>query len=105
MSTTQEQAERLASLIVRPGIDRGSPNPEALEARIAVLIATALRDAEAAQRERDARIAFEFAEHYPTDIFIEPPPGQHGQTVDACSARAIRHAVQLIGSDILRGQE
>jgi hypothetical protein len=31
-------------------------------------------------------------EWYPTDIFPDPPPKQHGTSVDSCSARAFRHA-------------
>ena len=42
------------------------------------------------ERERCARVAEGFARHYPEVTFIPPPPGQHGKTVDACSAAAIR---------------
>jgi hypothetical protein len=35
-------------------------------------------------------------ELYSTDIFAEPPPGKHGATVDACSARAHRHLLRSI---------
>ena len=33
---------------------------------------------------------------YPADVFIEPPPGEHGQTVDGCSASAIRLAMRKL---------
>lgn len=33
-------------------------------------------------------------EAYPTDIFPEPKPGKHGETVDACSTRAARHVAR-----------
>lgn len=67
-------------------------------------IALAL-DAFAAERERAtweaaAMIADEWLAAYPADIFIEPPAGQHGQTVDACSARAARHVAAGIGRQI-----
>lgn len=37
---------------------------------------------------------------YPEDIFPDPPPGQHGDTVDTCSARAIRHVLNTLITDI-----
>ena len=48
-----------------------------------------------------AEIAYAYLSAYPIDVFIEPPPGQHGQTVDACSARSARHTARCIGEDIL----
>lgn len=50
--------------------------------------------------ERCARIVDEYLAAYPKDIFIEPLPGQHGQTVDACSARALRGILPNIARDI-----
>lgn len=61
------------------------------------------REAQAEQKKRDEEIAANWASHYPTDIFIEPAPGEHGQTVDACSASAIRHASNQIAAAI-KGQ-
>lgn len=55
--------------------------------------------------EEAAEIAREHGDHYPTDIFIEPPPGEHGQTVDACSARAERHASRIIAQAISEAKE
>lgn len=37
------------------------------------------------------------AADYPADIFPDPPRGEHGKTIDACSARAIR---TILGSCI-----
>jgi len=37
---------------------------------------------------------------YPEDIFPPPPAGQHGQTVDACSARAARHVLREVLKDL-----
>lgn len=33
--------------------------------------------------------------NYPQDIFEEPPKGEHGETVDTCSARALRFATDV----------
>ena len=33
---------------------------------------------------------------YPESVFPEPPGGEHGQTVDACSARALRQAFKTL---------
>ena len=51
------------------------------------------RDGEGA---RVLALVQEIAEHFPKDIFREPPPGEHGQSVDACSARGVRHGLQLV---------
>ena len=55
---------------------------------------------------RVARAAGEFYEilepwsrAYPTDIFIPPPPGEHGKTVDACSAAMGRHVLGKLMED------
>lgn len=37
-----------------------------------------------------------WAKAYPISVFPEPPAGEHGQTVDACSARALRHAFKVL---------
>lgn len=42
----------------------------------------------------------EYAEAYPVDIFPEPSAGQHGQTVDACSARALRGILPRVLRDV-----
>ena len=34
---------------------------------------------------------------YPLSVFPEPPKGEHGQTIDTCSARALRHAFGVLG--------
>ncbi len=34
-----------------------------------------------------------WAKAYPLAVFPEPPPGEHGATVDACSARVARHVL------------
>ena len=36
---------------------------------------------------------------YPTDVFPEPPAGQHGKTVDACSASMGRHVTKKLLED------
>lgn len=37
---------------------------------------------------------------YPTDIFPEPPPGQHGKTVDGCSTAMGRHVTKRLLEDL-----
>jgi hypothetical protein len=37
---------------------------------------------------------------YRTSVFKEPPAGQHGRTVDGCSARAIRTVLKEILKDL-----
>jgi hypothetical protein len=64
------------------------------------LVRLVIAQALAAQRERDAKIAEEYAGHYPRDMFREPPAGKHGRTVGACSARAIRFACRAIAAAI-----
>lgn len=55
---------------------------------------------------RVARAAEEFYEilepwsrAYPKDIFIPPPPGEHGKTVDGCSAAMGRHVLGKLMED------
>ena len=44
----------------------------------------------------------EWSKAYPTDIFIEPPPGEHGKTVAACSAAMGRHVIRVLIEDFDR---
>ena len=37
-----------------------------------------------------------WAKAYPLSVFPEPPDGEHGETVDACSARASRHVIEVL---------
>lgn len=56
--------------------------------------------------EEAAGVADRWEGYYPTNLFPEPPPGEHGKTVDSCSARAARHVAACIAKDIreLRAQ-
>jgi len=45
-----------------------------------------------------AELVRDFAKHYPESVFIPPPPGEHGNTVDACSAAAIRAILPTIAA-------
>ena len=65
-------------------------------------IAEALTATRRAALLEAAQVVREFVQHYPTDIFIEPLPGQHGRTVDACSASAIRAICPTIANAIDR---
>lgn len=60
------------------------------------------------QADRDALVAglkeyYEVIElwskAYPTDVFPEPPKGEHGKTVDACSAAMGRHIFKRLMED------
>ena len=57
----------------------------------------------AEERERCAKILDDWPSHYPDDIFIPPPAGEHGYTVDACSAAAIRIICPNIAAAIREG--
>ena len=50
--------------------------------------------------EEAVKVIHAYATAYPEDIFIPPPPGEHGQTVDACSARALRVILPNIERDV-----
>ena len=49
---------------------------------------------------RAINIVQHWLDRYPEDIFPPPPAGQHGQTVDACSARAARHVLREVLKDL-----
>jgi hypothetical protein len=57
------------------------------------------------ERERCAKVVEDFARAYPTTVFLEPEEGKHGQTVDACSARAIRTILPEVAGKIREGEE
>lgn len=50
--------------------------------------------------ELAAQIVDRYLAAYPENIFIPPVPGQHGKTVDACSAAALRAVLPNIARDI-----
>jgi hypothetical protein len=55
------------------------------------------RDAERDQVTRQAiAVIGARLDCYPEDVFPEPPPGQHGASVDACSARMARHVLRTL---------
>ena len=47
-----------------------------------------------------AKIVEQYLQSYPTSVFPEPPQGQHGITIDACSASALRAVLPNIIEDI-----
>lgn len=75
---------------------------EELETLLRKELAAAIREAlvEAEQ------IVHGYATAYPEDIFIPPPLHEHGLTIDACSARALRAVLPNVERDIaaLRGR-
>lgn len=44
----------------------------------------------------------EARERYPEGLFPEPPAGEHGGTVDACSARAYRACLKSVYNEICK---
>lgn len=90
----------------RPGMDY-SPAQAAVDARLLLAARTllprlldALEAARADALEEAARAVEAFARHYPPHIFREPEPGQHGATVDGCSAAAIRAVLPGIAAEV-----
>lgn len=47
-----------------------------------------------------AMTVLDFKKHYPKKVFKEPPAGQHGKTVDGCSARAIRDVLPAVAEKL-----
>jgi hypothetical protein len=95
-------AYRLESHLRRCGIctqTMGGPH----DADCPVALGDALKAELVAARQREAdyravlmkRLAF-----YSDDLFSDPPPGEHGATVDACSARSARHILQQLLCDL-----
>lgn len=52
--------------------------------------------------ESAAQVVESYLAAYPADVFKQPPAGQHGETVDACSAAALRAVLPSIAEDIRR---
>lgn len=50
--------------------------------------------------EACARVVDMYAAHYPLDVFPAPPAGEHGTTVDSCSAAALRAVLPEVARDI-----
>ena len=80
--------EERAFSIMAHVIERGGRDMET--------IAQAICEAIAEEREACAQIVDNQLSYYPGDVFVEPPPGKHGTTVDACSARALRDILPVI---------
>ena len=53
-------------------------------------------EAAAEMRETVIEIIADWERAYPLDIFPQPPKGQHGKTVDACSAAMARHVLKRL---------
>lgn len=64
----------------------------------AVMIAIEIAEEE--QRARSAKVVDDWVKAYPVSIFGDPPDGQHGNTVDSCSAKALRHGLPPIAEAI-----
>ena len=95
--TARERASQLVKHWRRNGYDPFTDSDILVEDTEAALIAHGQT-----VREEAVRILSEYLAAYPEDIFIEPPAGEHGQTVDACSARALRAVLPNIIRDVDR---
>lgn len=67
---------------------------------VETLVRDCVAQAVTEERERTAKLVEAWAGHYPADIWIEPSRGEHGKTVDGCSARAIRSICPKIADAI-----
>ena len=83
-------------------IDKFGCRDEAQYAWLTCLLNDALRAVEQATWEEAAQEADKWLAAYPTDVFIEPLAGQHGTTIDACSARMGRHMAKRMGEEFRR---
>ena len=61
--------------------------------------------ARAEEREQCARVVDQWLLAYPEAIFTPPAPGEHGKTVDGCSAAALRAALPNVAKDIRNRKE
>lgn len=52
--------------------------------------------------ESAVQVVEEYLRAYPESVFFPPPTGQHGNTIDACSASALRAVLPEIIADIKR---
>lgn len=50
--------------------------------------------------EEAAALVDRWAMSYPTSVFPAPPPGQHAETVDGCSAAALRSVLSMVAAGI-----
>ena len=66
-----------------------------METEINAMLSAAYQVGQANEREACAVVAESWADHYPTDVFPE-----ESTSVDAISARAMRHAAQKIAAAI-----
>ena len=55
--------------------------------------------------ESAAQVVEKYLASYHEGVFTQPQPGQHGKTVDACSAAALRAVLPSIIEDIRRLME
>ena len=97
-ATLEEAAvELMFRLLENPPVDR--------HATILAAFEDVARQAAADEREKAAGIMDGWFAAYPLDIFPEPPPGEHGETVDACSARMGRHVAERAAEQIRANEE
>lgn len=66
----------------------------------AEIVASLRKQGASRERSEIIQLIRQWKSHYPTTVFKDPPPGKHGKTVDACSARAIRMVLRGILKDL-----
>ena len=64
------------------------------------VVMTHMRAAVKAERDRCEEVVNEALKHYHEDLFPKPESGQHGESVDSCSAAALRAVLPGIAADI-----
>ena len=89
-------AELRAEIIIELTCDIEDERDDCIDAK---LLNDRLTVAEAV-REACAAVLDEWYGYYPTDVFTETPPGEHGETVDACSASMARHVTKYIAAEL-----
>jgi hypothetical protein len=80
--------------------------PELAKTQMDAVLGTAIAEEIQEARIEGARLALKAAAKkaedqiklYPLSVWPEPPDGEHGKTVDACSARAMRKAFEIMAT-------
>jgi hypothetical protein len=106
---TEQQITELAESYVCPLWQRPTTSYEINAAKHFAEFARLILRIDAAQQiisgnpfEASAQVVDRYLAAYSIKAFTEPEPGQHGETVDACSARALRCVLPHIAEDIRR---
>jgi hypothetical protein len=74
--------------------------PDESEIEAVECIAAAMAEARREWVNYMVEVLKENLEHYTIDVFPEPPKGEHGKTIDSCSARALRWYIGRLIKDL-----